>query len=170
MAQIIVLGAGLNGLSTAMLLARDGHEVTVVERDPAGPVPAVEAWDTWDRRGVNQFVLNFQKDGSGGLVGITTSTSRVPATLQETPLAAPPADIGVLANWDIVGALDAGPPAGPPAPYPKIYRGERCAYLIHLVVTDTTPRGDGGPVHAAEHYFPFCIMNDIPDKVPFPVP
>src|SRR4051794_17238008 len=57
MAQIIVLGAGLNGLSTAMLLARDGHEVTVVERDPAGPVPAADAWDAWDRRGVNQFRL-----------------------------------------------------------------------------------------------------------------
>ena len=40
MAEILVLGAGLDGLSTAMLLARDGHQVTVLERDPAEPPPA----------------------------------------------------------------------------------------------------------------------------------
>ena len=58
MAQILVLGAGLGGLTTAMLLARDGHEVTVLERDPAGRRPAAdEAWDGWERRGVNQFRL-----------------------------------------------------------------------------------------------------------------
>lgn len=58
MAEILVLGAGLNGLSTALLLARDGHTVTVVERDPDGPPSDPEAaWDTWERRGVNQFRL-----------------------------------------------------------------------------------------------------------------
>lgn len=63
MAQILVLGAGLGGLTTAMLLARDGHQVTVVERDPAPPPQpptprgAHEAWDDWQRRGVNQFRL-----------------------------------------------------------------------------------------------------------------
>ena len=40
-----------------MLLARDGHEVTVLERDPAEPPPAAQAWDGWERRGVNQFRL-----------------------------------------------------------------------------------------------------------------
>jgi phytoene dehydrogenase-like protein len=30
-AQILVLGAGMCGLSTALLLARDGHTVTVLE-------------------------------------------------------------------------------------------------------------------------------------------
>jgi len=47
-------------LSTALLLARDGHSVTVLERDPAAPPPpdrAAEAWDGWQRRGVNQFRL-----------------------------------------------------------------------------------------------------------------
>jgi len=60
MAQIIVLGSGLGGLCTAMLLARDGHEVTVLERDPVGPPPpehADAAWTDWARRGVSQFRL-----------------------------------------------------------------------------------------------------------------
>ena len=58
MARIAVIGAGVGGLTTAMLLARDGHEVVVVERDPAPPPEsAEEAWDAWERRGVNQFRL-----------------------------------------------------------------------------------------------------------------
>ncbi len=58
MADILVLGGGLNGLSTAALLARDGHQVTVLERDPAEPIGSADVlWDTWNRRGVNQFHL-----------------------------------------------------------------------------------------------------------------
>ncbi|MEU4690050.1 FAD-dependent monooxygenase [Actinoplanes sp. NPDC023714] len=60
MARILVLGAGLAGLTTAMLLAGDRHEVVVVERDPAGPPPPADtetAWNDWQRRGVNQFRL-----------------------------------------------------------------------------------------------------------------
>lgn len=45
------------GLVTAMFLAADGHEVTVLERDPMAPPPPDEAWETWERRGVNQFRL-----------------------------------------------------------------------------------------------------------------
>lgn len=58
MADILVLGAGLNGLAAAMLLARDNHHVTVLERDTAEPdadADADELWARWDRRGVNQF-------------------------------------------------------------------------------------------------------------------
>jgi len=60
MARILILGAGLGGLCTAMLVAREGHQVTVLERDLAAPPPpeqADAAWDGWPRRGVNQFRL-----------------------------------------------------------------------------------------------------------------
>ncbi|MBV8952279.1 MAG: FAD-dependent monooxygenase [Actinobacteria bacterium] len=58
MARIVVIGAGVAGLSVSMLLARDGHDVLVVERDSASPpASADEAWDMWERRGVNQFRL-----------------------------------------------------------------------------------------------------------------
>jgi 2-polyprenyl-6-methoxyphenol hydroxylase-like FAD-dependent oxidoreductase len=56
MAQIVVIGSGLAGLTAGMLLARDGHQVTVTERDAAGPRGrAGDVWQRWDRRGVNQF-------------------------------------------------------------------------------------------------------------------
>src|SRR2546423_15245585 len=54
-AEILVLGAGLCGLSTAMLLARDGHQVTVLERDPAAAPEPAQAWEAWERRGGYQF-------------------------------------------------------------------------------------------------------------------
>jgi 2-polyprenyl-6-methoxyphenol hydroxylase-like FAD-dependent oxidoreductase len=60
MADILIIGSGLGGLSAATMLARDGHQVTVLERDPAAPPPverAAEAWDGWSRRGVHQFQL-----------------------------------------------------------------------------------------------------------------
>ena len=54
--RIIVLGAGVCGLAAGMLLRRDGHEVTILERDPE-PVPHSphEAWERWTRAGVTQF-------------------------------------------------------------------------------------------------------------------
>ena len=57
MPALIVIGGGIAGLSTAMLLARDGHQLTVLERDPALPPPPQQAWKSWERRGVNQFRL-----------------------------------------------------------------------------------------------------------------
>src|SRR6516164_5694874 len=54
--KIILLGGGVCGLAAGMLLRRDGHEVTVLERDPA-PVPSSphEAWEHWTRCGVTHF-------------------------------------------------------------------------------------------------------------------
>jgi 2-polyprenyl-6-methoxyphenol hydroxylase-like FAD-dependent oxidoreductase len=56
MGSIVVAGGGVTGLCVAIMLARDGHEVTVLEPDKHGP-PAVAqtAWEHWDRPGVVQF-------------------------------------------------------------------------------------------------------------------
>jgi 2-polyprenyl-6-methoxyphenol hydroxylase-like FAD-dependent oxidoreductase len=58
MAKIVVLGGGVCGLAAGTLLARDGHDVTLLERDPH-PLPASpeEAWESWERDGVTQFRL-----------------------------------------------------------------------------------------------------------------
>jgi 2-polyprenyl-6-methoxyphenol hydroxylase-like FAD-dependent oxidoreductase len=52
--QVLVVGGGVSGLSTALKLGRRGHQVTVVERDDT-PMPqsADEAFE-WDRRGAPQ--------------------------------------------------------------------------------------------------------------------
>lgn len=56
MAEVLIIGGGITGQAAAMLLAADGHHVRVLERDPAPPAAtAAEAWDSWERRGVNQF-------------------------------------------------------------------------------------------------------------------
>ena len=53
-----MLGGGVCGLAAGILLRRDGHEVTVLERD-AAPVPesVEDAWKRWPRDGVTQFRL-----------------------------------------------------------------------------------------------------------------
>jgi 2-polyprenyl-6-methoxyphenol hydroxylase-like FAD-dependent oxidoreductase len=53
---VAIIGAGICGLGTALLLARDGHDVTVLERD-VDPTPdsPQDAWDDWTRKGVAQF-------------------------------------------------------------------------------------------------------------------
>jgi 2-polyprenyl-6-methoxyphenol hydroxylase-like FAD-dependent oxidoreductase len=58
MAKIVIAGGGIVGLCTAMMLGADGHEVTVLERDPSPPpTDSEEAWKDWERQGVNQFRL-----------------------------------------------------------------------------------------------------------------
>ncbi|HEX2486290.1 MAG TPA: NAD(P)-binding protein [Myxococcota bacterium] len=55
MARIAVVGGSVAGLAAALLLARDGHAVTVLERDriPQAATP-VEAFAAWERRGAPQ--------------------------------------------------------------------------------------------------------------------
>jgi 2-polyprenyl-6-methoxyphenol hydroxylase-like FAD-dependent oxidoreductase len=56
MSAVVVCGGGMIGLAAGMMLAQDGHTVTVLEWDGA-PAPAdpLEAWDAWERGGVAQF-------------------------------------------------------------------------------------------------------------------
>jgi 2-polyprenyl-6-methoxyphenol hydroxylase-like FAD-dependent oxidoreductase len=53
--RVVIAGAGVAGLAGALALARDGHAVTVVERD-ATPMPATadDAFSDWARRGAPQ--------------------------------------------------------------------------------------------------------------------
>jgi 2-polyprenyl-6-methoxyphenol hydroxylase-like FAD-dependent oxidoreductase len=54
MADVTVIGAGVAGLGTALALGRQGHAVTLLERDATPmPVDAHHAFE-WDRRGAPQ--------------------------------------------------------------------------------------------------------------------
>ena len=57
MARVVMIGGGIGGTTAATLLQHDGHQVTVLERDPKPPGVPADAWNTWERRGVNQFRL-----------------------------------------------------------------------------------------------------------------
>jgi 2-polyprenyl-6-methoxyphenol hydroxylase-like FAD-dependent oxidoreductase len=54
--KVVVIGAGVCGLATALALARSDHEVTVLERD-APPAPADPSAATqWERPGIPHFL------------------------------------------------------------------------------------------------------------------
>jgi 2-polyprenyl-6-methoxyphenol hydroxylase-like FAD-dependent oxidoreductase len=75
--RIVFVGGGIVGTCAAMMLANDGHDVTVLERDPTPPPSPDIAWDEWDRRGVNQFKLlhfflaRFRQVAEAELPGLT---------------------------------------------------------------------------------------------------
>ncbi len=108
------------------------------------------------------YSIGFQKNGGGGGgIPVASPGIRVPTTWPG-PLG--PSEDGVLANWDIVAALDFGPPPMDPAivvPAHQLVRGERCAYVISLGVNDTTLVGEGGSNHPASHLYAINIINDL---------
>ena len=52
--EIVVVGAGIGGLASALALARAGNHVTLVERDDTPMPPDAEAAFDWDRTGAPQ--------------------------------------------------------------------------------------------------------------------
>lgn len=55
MSSVVVCGGSVVGLATALLLARDGHRVVVLEQDAEDPPRPELAWTDWVRQGVAQF-------------------------------------------------------------------------------------------------------------------
>jgi 2-polyprenyl-6-methoxyphenol hydroxylase-like FAD-dependent oxidoreductase len=53
-ARVVVVGAGVGGLGTALALGRAGHDVTVLERDASPLPPDPHSAFDWDRRGAPQ--------------------------------------------------------------------------------------------------------------------
>jgi len=81
-----------------MMLANDGHDVTVLERDPAPPPSPDDAWDEWERKGVNQFrmihffLARFREVAEVELPGLTDAMVAAGA-LRMNPLRGIPDEI-----------------------------------------------------------------------------
>ena len=81
-----------------MMLANDGHDVTVLERDPSTPPSPDVAWDQWDRKGVNQFrmlhflLARFREVADAELPGLTDAMVAAGA-LRMNPLAGIPDEV-----------------------------------------------------------------------------
>jgi 2-polyprenyl-6-methoxyphenol hydroxylase-like FAD-dependent oxidoreductase len=101
MARIAITGAGMNGMTAALLLAADGHEVTVVERDPSPPSPPQAAWETWERPSVGQFrLLHYLQPRWHSLAA------------QELPQVVTALEAAGALRWDVIdrmGEAQAGP-------------------------------------------------------------
>ena len=53
--SIVIIGAGIAGLGSAMALASKGRDITIVDRDPPPPSNVETAFETWERKGVTQL-------------------------------------------------------------------------------------------------------------------
>lgn len=69
MVDVVVLGGGPVGLSSAILLAEHGLEVVVLDRDGCPPDDPEMAWVDWERRSVGQFrLVHYMQAGGRALI------------------------------------------------------------------------------------------------------
>ena len=175
MARIVMAGGGIVALTTAMMLAGDGHEVTVLERDPAIPPSPAAAWDEWRRRFVAQFrlphlfVSRFRTEVDRELPGLAAALDEAGA-LRFNPLAlAPPAAIGGFRDADrayemltgrraVMEAVIAA--AAQATPGVDVRRG---AEVAGLVTADAAPGGGrAGTMHGRDVSFGVVGLSGIP--------
>jgi hypothetical protein len=116
--------------------------------------PAVAPNDNFDH-----YQLQFWKQFGPAHDMTGAIANRVPALPVAPPVPTPTtADADELAQWDLVAALDYT--GAPPAPDPKLARGDSCTYIIQLFVTDNSVVADSG-THYIYHQVPVKIVNDL---------
>ena len=53
--RILIIGAGIAGLGSAMALARSDRTITILDRDPPPSADVEHAFEAWERKGVTQL-------------------------------------------------------------------------------------------------------------------
>ena len=103
MTRIVVVGAGLGGLATALFSARRGHEVVLLERDAAPPEgTADDDFERWDRPGVPQARQSHNFLGLGCAVLSSEAPDVVEALLERGAM---PTDVSVAGRVLIPTAM-----------------------------------------------------------------
>jgi 2-polyprenyl-6-methoxyphenol hydroxylase-like FAD-dependent oxidoreductase len=68
-ADVVVLGGGPAGLGSAILLAQQGFEVVVLDREGPPPADPELAWEGWSKKSVGQFrLVHFLQAGGRALI------------------------------------------------------------------------------------------------------